>query len=805
MRWFVSIVCVAIWGGVTFGETGEKSCCGYTAVRNLYGVSERDHRPLRIQESDSVGVHFHSDYPVDRLSACCPSYSNNKGSLTFTIYRWQGSVTASRQGKALAKQRFVDFKDCAVLSISFPRQAGDFYGELSEGEESVGIWRRDSSVKGVQYFVNGSPTNGSFEFSINLHGFPVPDTGSGAVLEKLAGPTIAPPQCASSVSDDHGALIPGKVFEPRDLYADTWDAIDGLGRTLERADTLPAPRAKQVGIFYWTWHERFVAAHEPRNNARLVTENPGILERPNDPLWGPAMRRHHWDEPLFGYYQTIDTWVLRKHAQLLSAAGIDTVAFDATNASLTWMDSAWALLRTWSAMRRDGLRTPCFIYMLPFHENPHQIVSILQLYRDLYKPGKFRDLWFYWNGRPLIHATPRVIERAIHSSKTSEADRRDLEEILRFFTFRPLQASYTVGPTSPDQWCWLEVFPQHAYCQREDGTFEMCGAGVAQNHTWKGRDGHKGLAAMNDIHVFGRAYVGPSENELQSGEKLRFAADRNPRRGEPLRFLWGDNFAQQMRRAREIDPDYLFITGWNEWSADLFPNWMGTKTAFPDQFSPEFSRDLEPSAGILQDHFYYQFVNEVRRFRGVRPQRACREAPIYRDAVHDTLPRDAVGYGGIRYKDSSGRNDLAECYVEHEAKTITFRVVCSDPVTSYADPNWMRLFLSVSLDANDPLPNWNHFHFVVNRVSPPDDHTAILEICEGGWRWKELARVPMTVTGKEVTLLLPRQALRLEERKLNLWFKWADNTPCGEGNILDFYRFGDAAPDGRFLYRYFEK
>lgn len=25
-----------------------------------------------------------------------------------------------------------------------------------------------------------------------------------------------------------------------------------------------------------------------------------------------------------------------------------------------------------------------------------------------------------------------------------------------------------------------------------------------------------------------------------------------------------------------------------------------------------------------------------------------------------------------------------------------------------------------------------------------------------------------------------------------------------DGNILDFYRHGDTAPDGRFLYRYFE-
>ena len=40
--------------------------------------------------------------------------------------------------------------------------------------------------------------------------------------------------------------------------------------------------------------------------------------------------------------------------------------------------------------------------------------------------------------------------------------------------------------------------------------------------------------------------------------------------------------------------------------------------AFPDQFNNEYSRDLEPSRGALGDTYYYQFVNFVRRYKGVR-------------------------------------------------------------------------------------------------------------------------------------------------------------------------------------------
>ena len=586
----------------------------------------------------------------------------------------------------------------------------------------------------------------------------------------------------------------------RDLFADTWDAIDGLGRRLGTSAEFPAPRAKKVGIFYWTWHQN--RKGPVFDNEKLLAADPTLPQRPEDPKWG-LRQTHYWGEPLFGYYATTDAWVLRRHAQLLRAAGVDVVVFDATNGTLTWMDSLWTLARTWSDMRAHGVDTPQFAYMLPFWSAPYQSTSLLQLYRDIYKPGRHRELWFLWEGRPLVHANPDVMRQMAADPKVPEEDRRDFAEIVKFFTFRPLQPAYAVGPQRPDHWCWLEAYPQHAYGKRADGSAEMCGVGVAQNHSWLKEDGSRGLAATNDRNVFGRAYMGPGEKELRPGETLRFAPDRNPRRGESGRFLWGDNMAQQFGRAREVDPDYLFVTGWNEYIAGNFDVWQGKKGAFPDQYSPEFSRDIEPSSGILKDHYYYQFVNEIRRFRGVRPQRAAAQHPVFRDAAGDTDRRDAQGYGETHYTDGTGRNDIVECFVSHDAGTITFRVVCAAPITPPADPAWMRLFISMRLDAADPAPNWNHMHFVVNRVSPPDARTAILERSLGGWSWREAARVPMTVEGRELTLKIPRRALGVGER-VDVRFKWADNTPGDSGDILDFYRHGDAAPDGRFLYHYFE-
>lgn len=782
------------------------SSANFSAQLRLYSmIAPDDHQAVRIGTGDSVGVRFQAESPFQAVQFCCPSYGNAVGALTISLYGWHESVEQTRAQTPAASERFTDFPDNSWLALRFPMlPAGEYYCELTDSSETVGVWKRPGTFAGATSYFNTEPMEGCCEIGLEVTGTSIPFAGTWELYRKLTAETLAPPE-TDCVSDENGSLL-NQPFTPRDLFADTWDAVDGLGRKLGTSNSLGTPREKQVGIFYWTWHEGSGTTHGPNNNVKILAENPGIENRPDDPKWGNAYARHHWDEPVFGYYRTTDAWVLRRHAQMLSEAGVDAVIFDATNGTWTWMDSTWALLKTWEAMRQDGLRTPKFAFMLPFGIQPHQRDSLLQLYREIYRPGRFRDQWLYWNGRPLVHANPTVIEMATRDAARSEEDRKDWEEILRFFTFRPLQPTYASGPQNPEQWCWLEVFPQHGYGQRADGTFEMCAAGIAQNHSWETADGRKGIAAMNDQNVFGRAYVGPAEEELQPGEKLRFAPDRNPKRNEPNRFLWGENFAQQLDQAQKLDPDYLFITGWNEWTASLFPKWMGKKTAFPDQFSPGFSRDAEPSAGILKDHFYYQLVQGIRRFRGVHPQRAADENPIYRDALHDTLPRSAAGYGSTCYQDSTGRNDLAECFVRHDAETVTFTAECSEPLTPSSDPNWMQLLISVSLE-DEAQPHWEHFQFLVNR-KPPQEGLALLERCsQNGWHWEEIARVPMRVEGNRLEITIPRSLLGQADQKLDLRFKWTDNVweSGKEGEILDLYRHGDAAPDGRFLYRYFEK
>src|SRR5208337_3971980 len=61
--------------------------------------------------------------------------------------------------------------------------------------------------------------------------------------------------------------------------------------------------------------------------------------------------------------------------------------------------------------------------------------------------------------------------------ETFDQDRLRLRE---FFTFRKPQPDYFRGPTGPDMWSWLEVYPQHVF-RNSKGEKEQMSVGIAQN------------------------------------------------------------------------------------------------------------------------------------------------------------------------------------------------------------------------------------------------------------------------------------------------------------------------------------
>ena len=69
--------------------------------------------------------------------------------------------------------------------------------------------------------------------------------------------------------------------------------------------------------------------------------------------------------------------------------------------------------------------------------------------------------------------------------------------------------------------------------------------------------------------------------------------------------------------------------------------------------------------------------------------------------------------------------------------------------------------VDVLIDADGkPANGWKGYDCIVNRLSG-DEKTAVLEKNAGGWNWKEAARVPCRVQGREMHMAIPRAALGL--------------------------------------------
>ncbi|MCC6728985.1 MAG: hypothetical protein IT208_06560 [Chthonomonadales bacterium] len=711
------------------------------------------------------------------------------------------------------------------------------------------------------------------------------------------------------------ALAPGgrAMEQPplRDTMPDTWTATDALGRTLPGFEQVGPPRPdRQVGIFYFLW----LGAHVnggPYDISKILAQDPTALQNAKSPLWGPLHAPHHWGESLSGYYLSDDPWVLRRHAQMLTDAGVDAVIFDVTN-QFTYRKEYMALLKAFSEVRAAGGRVPRIAFLCPFWDPPK---VVRELYRDLYAPGLYPDLWYRWEGKPLILADPGKLEPAITNSqqdhpeplepghtlgqsfaadrpfrtvggtfptwrekasevtlslrrggpdgpvvvsrrfarvqdsgwlqleagdplpagayyleisapkgrvgwwshsadvlptgqayadgKPAPGDRTlrigladpETDAIRGFFTFRRPQPDYFQGPTEPNMWSWLEVYPQHVF-RNARGQKEQMSVGVAQNAL----DGRLGTFTEEGAH--GRTW--------HDGKR-----DTSP--GAVRR---GPNFAEQWERALREDPRFLFVTGWNEWIAGRFDEFVGHRlpVMFVDQFNEELSRDIEPMKGGHGDDYYWQLASYIRRYKGVRPPpRPSAPAtirvdggfgqwehvrPEYRDDAGDTAHRDHPGWNTAGpYINVTGRNDFTVLKVARDPESLYFYARTREPITPAQGSNWMVLLIDA--DAN-PETGWEGFDYAINR-GRRGSGAAVVERCAGGWSWEPVGEARLAVEGAELHLAVPRALLGMEptKGKLRLHFQWADNVP-ESGNVLDFWQYGDAAPNGRFRYVFAE-
>ena len=503
---------------------------------------------------------------------------------------------------------------------------------------------------------------------------------------------------------------------------------------------------------------------------------------------------------MFGYYRTSDKFVLRKHAEFLADAGVDYIVFDCSNGTEIFKTGCEDVLEAFAAAKQDGVNVPKISFLLSWYDTNCR-VQLKRLYKSFYTNEQYQDLWFCWEGKPLMIA---------HTTAMNPENEEE-QKILDYFTFRHMRASYfdTEYAYEDKVWGWCSVYPQTKFGVKQDGSVEMMCVSVAQNAN------ETTMTAMNDPKgdVRGRGYaVGDyGYSYTYKGETVTVNKQNQDA------YIYGLNFQQQWDYAIAQDPQVIFITGWNEYVAQLQTEFQGVQCAFSDNFTAEYSRDIEPSSGILKDHFYNQMVENIRRFKGTAAQTVATaehgvETTIsvgrgvadwdsvslaYAHYTNSAGIRDSKGYGDTYYENKTLRNDLVGAKVAYDQENIYFLVEAKEDITAPSD-GWMRLFLDT--DPTGVAPNWEGFEYVINRQSVQGNQVSI-EQSTGDWNFTSVGTGVFAVSGKYLEVAIPRNSIGLgDTQNLTFNFKWADN--AGDGEILDFYQYGDVAPGGRFAFHF---
>jgi hypothetical protein len=546
---------------------------------------------------------------------------------------------------------------------------------------------------------------------------------------------------------------------------------DGLGRVLLQHGAVGDPKpGRQVGIFYFLWMTDSTeqgSTHVPRDAwdlTEITARRPEVLEDFDSEYWGEsgAYRYYFWGQPIGGYYRFDDEWATLKSMQLLTDAGVDFLVFDATNGA-TYSRTAHVVMSALDAIREQGKRPPKVV----FYTSTSSADTMREVWEMCYRPGapyRHPDCWLYLDGKPLIIGRKNEVKGAPFED---------------FFTFR--EPRFPRDGTKTDAWSWISFArPQHVdYNAR--GEAEMISVSVAQHI-----DVHAGMG--------GSAFYG---NRINRGRSYRNGSHGNPEKD----IFYGYNIQEQWDYALTQDVPFIFVTGWNEWVAGRWDSHDDhpEHSWFCDSASPEYSRDIEPTlTGGLDDHYYMQLVNNIRRYKGIEagsgftPPRTIAAFDdwngvdtAFTDYTGDTRDRNHPGAPlTVTYTNYTGRNDFHILKNAWDEQNVYFQAETVTPITPPEGDNWMQLYLNTDRCYET---GWLGFDFRVTGGN------TLQRYADGVWT--ALRTIDCRVSGNRIMLAVPRAGTGMTDG-IDLEYKWADNMQ--KEDPLDWYVNGDCAPGGRF-------
>jgi hypothetical protein len=476
------------------------------------------------------------------------------------------------------------------------------------------------------------------------------------------------------------------------------------------------------------------------------------------------------------------------------------------------------------------------------------VITVVQdLYDRIYKAEKYQDLWFLWDGKPLLlyngtpssdangggvqnpnpHYEAAAKTDAAHPHHgdpdyTEEFYKDYTKEVKSFFTLRTMWWGYHdwagkrfVG--TEDNWSFgLDMSDPRVGAMNPDD--------LVSTHQGKKEEAAV-TPGQHPSSLTGKSWT-REHGEPPLNEYDLPVPTFVPWLGQTVEHPegYGIYFQQRWDEALKSNPQFLYINDWNEWTAGKYSPDGGATTPFMrrdstyffvDQYNAEFNRCIQPMKGGYTDNYYMQMAQNIRRYKGLRPLpegrgllpiqidgRFADWAPAqveYRDTVGDTFHRDYKGYGGLQYKNDSGRNDIITSKVAVDDSSVFFYVETREALTPHTGRNWMLLL--IDSDSN-PNTGWYGYDYLINQRVVGSRYTTLRRYAPDspGGRWLEVARLSYRCSGNALELAVPRQLLGWGGNAFTFDFHWSDN-PADLNDPISLCVNGDSAPNRRFNYR----
>ena len=614
--------------------------------------------------------------------------------------------------------------------------------------------------------------------------------------------------------------------------------VDDLGRSLydsnsDKAGVVLAEQERYVGLFYFLW----MGMHplSGTNDKGIARDIQKILDKTSTVGYGVENEMHWFAEPLYGYYMSNDTWVMRKHAELLTNAGVDFLYFDATN-NFTYYENALKMMEILHELNEQGYDAPQVV----FYTNTAAPTRISELYHKIYKAtvNAYPDTWFCIDGKPVVIA-PEAREgtddetiaynntHAVTEETKLASTGNPGRKIMDFFTVKRAiwpNNSTQVSNLTGNYWPWMDFkWPARVYTNAE-GKEGAISVSVAQ-HSGNARFSESVL--QNYQYNRGRSFVsnGKTSNnikynwlDLQFNSALEAA--HSAVRNDPSRSYQGLNLQEQFDYAIASDAKYILVTGWNEWIAANQSTAEDPK--FVDTFSVEYSRDIEMMRGGYFDNYYMQLVYNIQRIKGTAPvivQDGRKKINLkgsfdqwnditvtYTDVMGDTADRNNKAYsqtGYITATNTSGRNDIVASKVISDSKNLYFYIETAENISAYdTGSSWMQVYINSDRDATT---GWYGYDYIVNYRAEGDTVTTVAKYTgeDGAYGFTATEeKISYSVKNNKMMIAVPLAELGIENfHDIDVEFKIADSETIYD-EMEDFYCDGDVAPLGRLNYIY---